>query len=172
MNHSYILLIGHSGTGKSSLSMLLKQEGWKVISAGDTIRTLAKELGYSISRKELQKFGNQLLIEKGEYYFADILANQMHGANQVIFEGIRPVQVICELKKIIPELFIVFIESDSETRFFRLYEQEGLTRDEFNALEIHFMEKQVEHGREIANCVLDNNGHINDTFEALKNAIK
>jgi dephospho-CoA kinase len=169
---SHILIIGPMGTGKSSFASLLKQEGWHVISAGDTIRKMAKASGYTEKREDLQLFGSALLLHKGYTYFTEMLVDQMNGSKKILFEGIRPFKVITELMKIVPDLFIIYIESDSETRFFRLHQKDGLTRDEFNLLENHPMEKQVEFTRELANYVLNNSGDVSHAFEVLKNAIK
>jgi dephospho-CoA kinase len=160
------------GTGKSSLASLFQQEGWHVISAGDTIRKMAKASGYTEKREDLQLFGNKLLLDKGYTYFAKMLASQMSGTKKNLFEGIRPLEVITELIKMIPDLFVVYIESDSETRFLRLHQKDRLTRDEFNLLESHPMEKQVESARQIANVIVNNNVKINYALKAILNEIK
>lgn len=167
-----ILLIGLPGSGKSTMSILLKEKGWAIISAGDVIRELARSDNCGVTRSELQEYGKKLLMEKGDNHFAMLLAAKVDNTRNVVFEGIRPPGVINSLKSIFPDLLDIYIHASPEDRFDRLKSRDGLTEDQFRLLESHPMEKQVIALSKKTKTHIHNTGTIHDSFQELINIIQ
>lgn len=156
-----IIISGLPGSGKSLASKYFEQNNWHIISAGDILRELCIECGLPCDRSSLQLFGARILREKGNEYFASLLTNKVRMQNQIVFEGIRPLEVA----KIIKQEFsskLIYIECCDEIRYRRLVNRDGISEKEFKLLEMNQLESQVTNFKLISDFVIENNDSIKD----------
>ncbi len=110
-----VALSGSFGSGKTTLATALSRKlGWKQAAFGKFIRYQAKIRGYNPNKREdLQKVGS-ILIKKGWLKFCkDVLHyGGWKIGEPVIINGIRHVQAIKTLRKILSPMKIVHIYLD------------------------------------------------------------
>lgn len=162
-----IILVGFPGSGKTTGAKYLKKLGWDIISAGDIIREMSIQEGLPTSRKYLQEFGARLLQEKGYEYFADIMLSKSSSSDKVVFEGIRPVQVVDLIKKALPKVLIIFIEAKSVLREKRLIKSKNIKHKDFIEMEENPLECEVMKIKPIADIVINNDTYLNYFYNEL-----
>ena len=155
-----MILSGLPGSGKTHAAQMLVGEGWEGISAGNLIRKLCLKEGLGIDRETLQEFGKSLLQSKGEAFFSKLLIAEAGGKNQVVFEGIRPLRVISEIKKRNMYCIHIYIESKEKNRLARLKNRDGLSIEQFRKLAENPLEIQVTAQKELADEIVFNNQTI------------
>jgi dephospho-CoA kinase len=111
-----VFLIGLPGSGKSTGAAFLEELGFVPISAGDTIRVLCRKEGIALTRENLSNYGQRLLKEQGYEYFAGLLLDKANKFERVVFEGIRPPEVLLWLKARIAKSLIIFVEATEQER--------------------------------------------------------
>lgn len=165
--HFSIVLTGLNGSGKTTGAAYLKKSGWYIISAGDIIREMCRLQGLPTSRKSLQEFGAKLLQEKGYEYFANIMLSKYQSSDKVVFEGIRPVQVVNLVKKAMPKVLIIFIEARDTTRGKRLQMSDDPDNHDFNEIEKNPLEREILKIKPIADAVINNDTELNYFYREL-----
>jgi dephospho-CoA kinase len=115
---------GSIGSGKSTISRRIAATlGWKYISFGDYVRSIAKSHGLEDSRKTLQDIGQSLINEGWEPFCRSIL-NQVIWVpgESLVIDGIRHIEAIDTLRSIVlpTDLFLIFIELQEPVRQIRL----------------------------------------------------
>lgn len=166
-----IILTGLHGSGKTTGATYLKKSGWYIISAGDIIREMCRLKGLSTSRKSLQEFGVKLLQEKGYEYFANIMLSKYQHSDKVVFEGIRPVQVVNLIQKAMPKVLIIFIEAKATTREKRLQMSDVFDYHDFNEIEKNPLECEVLKIKSIADAVINNDTELNYFYNDLDRVV-
>ena len=157
MNANRIIFVtGLPGSGKSSVSRILESLGWHIISAGDIIREECKKARLSVDLDTLQKYGAELLKTKGDEYFSSLLMGKIKDHEKIVFEGIRPPNV---LNNILATLggTVIYIETKQETRFNRLKYRDNITIETFNKIEKNKLEQQVKKIKKFSNIIISNN---------------
>lgn len=151
-----LIIAGLPGSGKSLAAEFLYSEGWQIVSAGDTIREMCRKEGMDQSRLTLQEYGANLLKEKGHEYFSDALIAKAINERPVVFEGIRPPEVIKILKEKIHGK-VIYIEASNQNRFNRLKHRDNINTNSFQDLNSNNIETQVCQVKEMANYIINNN---------------
>lgn len=162
-----IILTGLLGSGKTTGAAHLKKSGWDVISTGDIIREMCRQEGLQTSRKSLQEFGARLLQEKGYDYLANIMLSKCPNSDKVVFEGIRPLQVVNSIKKALPKVLIIFIEARATTREKRLKMSDDPDNHVFNEIEKNPLERDVLKIKQIADAIINNDTELNYFYSEL-----
>jgi dephospho-CoA kinase len=97
------MIVGITGplcTGKSVLSKMLIERGFKRISFAEELREEMAEQGMPIERKKLQDFGNEMRLRHGTNYFAKKLIIKMDLKKNYLVEGFRNPGEIEEFRKL------------------------------------------------------------------------
>jgi len=159
---SYIIT-GYTGVGKTTLVNSLDLDNkWKIISAGKTFTKFALKHNVKNSRKSIQNFAINYFNEHGYKVFTYQLLNQTLKHNKVIFVGIRPLEVVMEIKKTMPNTKIIFINSNKETRKARLIKRQHLSLEEVYQLQHHQIEINMDNIKNIADYIINNDTTINE----------
>lgn len=140
-----ISLVGPLGSGKTTLAHELAAAGWHVISAADVLREVAQVKGQLFqTREEMQNFGWVFLSEEGgAQFFADRLASKASGKSKIVFEGIRPVEVLRLLKKIFPDILVIYVAAPFNVRKQRVIARDNISEERFVEYDSHLVELQV-----------------------------
>lgn len=150
-----IILCGPIGSGKSIAAQFLATAGWKIISAGDLVRRLCLESDLKQDRRTLQCVGRELLQEKGERYFGQLLLKEALPFQNIVFEGIRPLGAIREIRDRIPTC-LVYIDADYEIRETRVVLRDAIDRQTFSEIDSDQLESLVIEVKTIADHVIKN----------------
>lgn len=171
-----IVLIGLPGCGKTTAASFLSDLGFSSVSAGDTVRELYKkehklDKKAIVSRELCSEFGSSLLAEKGFEYFADLLLERGNGASKVVFEGIRPIEVVQIICKKVPRTAIIYIDAPEQVRIKRLSVSKGETEDEYNKIIKVKMESEIESLKDSSDFIICNNDTLREYHFQLRNAV-
>jgi dephospho-CoA kinase len=156
MKFSNVLVIaGLPGSGKTLASRFLSENGWYVVSAGNVIRNLFPSENGVCGRKELQQFGRQYLDEHGFKHFYDLLTYTAYANENVVFEGIRPIEVILQMKEELGAK-VLFVECEEKKRIRRLVDRDEIEEIDFERLYNNEMETQVLKIIDVADAFISN----------------
>ena len=166
-----VIITGLPLSGKTTASNFLKSLSFFVVSAGEIIREMCIAKGIPTTRKSLQFFGQSLLNQKGFEYFANMLLEESRGAEKVVFDGIRFVQVIKIIKTKIKKVLVIYVEADENNRKKRFNLSKGV--DEMQYLEILEapLELEVLKSKRIADVVIDNNSDKEKFLNSIYKAV-
>lgn len=170
LNHS-IILIGLPGGGKTTAASFLKSEfEFESVSAGDIVRSLCIAEGITTTRENLSKYGQRLLRKYGFQYFGKLLLNQANKFEKVIFEGIRPPEVVSFLKSQIPKTLVIYIEASEKLRMSRLVSR---GEDESNHKKVMKapMENEIIKYKPLSDVVIENQGDLDLFYHNLKQVV-
>jgi len=155
-----VIISGLPGTGKTSAANHLRQLGFHVVAAGETVREICRACGLHMTREMLQETGSRVLRENGSTYFAHLLISKLSGSLRVVFEGVRQIEVLNELRKVIPNVYVIYVHADEKTRELRLSLKDGLQRRRFMRIMRHPVELDVLKIRAAADKVIVNQGSL------------
>ncbi|GGP19227.1 hypothetical protein GCM10007981_02060 [Thermocladium modestius] len=105
---------GLPGAGKTTVSRLLGEAGFRVYSMGDIVRRRAAELGMSTDEASVY-----LRITRGARAVVVDLINEMEEGNAVV-EGLRSVDELDALRERFNSVFLIYVASSMGVRFSRL----------------------------------------------------
>lgn len=155
-----ILVIGKINAGKTSLiNKLSKQFDIPVTSFGSLIKNLVSVEDKNTSRSHWQDFGYHKFVVDG----ANKLLNDAidySGNNhikKIIFDGVRHVTVLNEIKKISKKTYVIFLNVDEKIRYNRYtrYLEKDITLEEFQKIDNHFIEQGIYPMKQFADIVID-----------------
>lgn len=164
------IVLGFAGSiasGKSTLSIEIASSlEWQRVSFGDYVRTVARNQGLDASREVLQAIG-VFLISQGIEQFCKAVLEQVNWQPKqpIVVDGIRHAEIIPILRQIVAPLdfYLVFIEVSESTRKARLLERGLRDRQQWQQIEAHSTEAQVQTVlQEIADLTVDSNQKIED----------
>jgi dephospho-CoA kinase len=138
---------GQIGAGKSTISTLVADAlNGPRVAFGDHVRSVARQRGIETSRESLQILGEDLVCKDCREFCRAVLmqANWQQG-QLLIVDGIRHLQVLCELRRIVhPQRFLlVFINGDNSTRRIRVESRASDDSTRVNQFDGHATEVQV-----------------------------
>jgi dephospho-CoA kinase len=163
-----VILIGLPGSGKTIGAAYLKEFGFVSVSAGDVIRDLCRKEGLPLTRESLSSYGQQLLNTRGFQYFGEMLLYRACNHEMVIFEGIRPPEVVQWLKSQLPETIVIYIESPEDVRLRRLVAR-GEDEHSHKLVMTAAMERDIVKFKPLADAVIENTGSLDEFHQNLRN---
>lgn len=165
-----VIICGLIGSGKTTAAKYVSlSHQFSIVSAGETIRELATLSGRASKRKDLQASGKDFLMKHGALHFAEVLVRK--GSDRVVFEGIRPIEVVENIKIILPNSIIIFINVDERiriSRFTALYKEPV---EKFYEYMSDPLERDAARIQSIANYTIANNDDINHLYAELDRII-
>jgi dephospho-CoA kinase len=158
-----VILTGHTGSGKTTLSNYLKSENWKIISAGQIFTKLALSHHVKNNRLNIQKFALKYFKRNGYNEFSSLLLSKIFtNDKKIIFEGIRPLEVIKNIKEKYPESILIFIRADESIRYNRLMKRSSFSKLQIQSLQNHPIEEELRLVEQLSDYTIDNNSTIDD----------
>lgn len=167
-----VFVCGLPGAGKSLASNWLRAYGFQVVSAGDYFRHLAMAEGLPTDRQSMIKFGTSYLDTKGPEHLAQNLSERAGLASKVVFDGIRPPEVVNLLKRRFGINRVVYIDVAEQTSKLRLSDIKHESADSISAVYRSNMEMDVQVIKNVADITITNDGiSINDFRQKFLEAI-
>lgn len=166
MLSSAIILVGLPGSGKTEGATYLKDFGFVSVSAGDVVRDLCQKAGLPTTRESLSAYGRQLLATYGFEYFGKMLLNRAIQYEKVIFEGIRPPEVVQWLKTQLAETFVIYIDAPEKVRLSRLVAR-GEDERSHKLVMTSSMENDIVRYKPLADVVIENTGTLDEFHQNL-----
>ncbi len=162
-------LMGRIGSGKGTVSEILKEKGYKIITIGDLAREETRKKGLEPTRENTTLVSKELLRKDPAYFIKKAISKVKEGGNWVI-DGIRRPLDVKLLKKELPEIKLVEVRVNPEKRFERLVKRgrEGYPRTYDEFLKHEELEEKEFHISETlshANIIIDNNGSYDQLRE-------
>lgn len=184
-------ITGNIGSGKSSVSKILTEQGYKVLDSDSIAKKLMKE-NENIKKKLIESFGKDVYLSDN-LINAEFLSKKVYGEKKECKENLQALnkivhpEVLDYLREKIEEFeleglqicfvesaliyeanleeafdFIIVVHSDPENSFKRLKNQKNITRERFEAVENEQISRREK--RELADFVI-----LNDKdFESLE----
>ncbi len=177
-------LTGSLSAGKGLVSDFLKQKGFVYLSLSNELREILKENKITLTRENLQNFGNKLREEKGSGVLAKIVVEKIKNQKYVnaIVDGIRnPAEVI--ILRQLKNFFLISVDAPQEIRFKRMVsrnrESDPVTWEDF--LKVDARDKglgESETGQGVGKCMeladftLINDSSLEKVQEKVENLYK
>ncbi|HEX9669964.1 MAG TPA: helix-turn-helix domain-containing protein [Thermoanaerobaculia bacterium] len=138
---------GLMGSGKSTISREVASAlGWKLVSFGEYVRTLARSRGLPESREVLQELGASLVESDAEGFCRNVLVHFGWKAGEpLVLDGVRHVTVFEALHYLLVplEIRLVLVSVDDEVRRSRLLQRDHVAVDQLAEMESHSSEREV-----------------------------
>jgi dephospho-CoA kinase len=166
-----VFLIGLPGSGKTTAASYLTNLGFRTISAGDLIRRICQQEGRSPTRENLSLYGQNLLNLHGTGHFVDLLLKEANESTKVVFEGIRPVEVLSSLKQRIQHTMTILVEASEDKRLERLMVARGEDEDSYRRVMQASMEHEIINAEYLIDERIENNGDIAKFYRDLRRVI-
>ncbi|HMG75295.1 MAG TPA: AAA family ATPase [Pyrinomonadaceae bacterium] len=166
-----VFLIGLPGSGKSTGAAYLEQLGFVPISAGDTIRAICQKQGLALTRENLSTCGQRLLSEHGSAYFAELLLNKANSLEKVVFEGIRPPEVVLWLRQRICKTLTIFVEAAERERLRRLLLARGEDEPSYRKVMAFPMEQDILQIKSLVDETVQNDAGVGKFYDDLRRAV-
>jgi dephospho-CoA kinase len=157
-----VVVCGKICSGKSTASRIIgAQLGFDRVSFGELIRRHATASGLDITRVNLQDVGWDLLCSLGP---SGILEAAISSSNpsqhgKVLFDGVRNMLVLLEVRAISARLLTVYMRAEDSIRFHRYLNRSAtdpnLTFEEFMKINNHPIELGIEPMAACADVITD-----------------
>jgi dephospho-CoA kinase len=159
--------VGSIASGKSTLSIAVASAlGWQRVSFGDYVRTVAQNQGLGDSREVLQAVGASLINQGGEQFCKAVLAQiNWEPGQPLVVDGIRHAEIVPIMRQIVApwDFRLIFVVVDESIREARLLERGLSDRQQWQQLEAHSTEAQVQTVLpEMADFAVDSTRKIED----------
>jgi dephospho-CoA kinase len=164
---SCIIVSGLPNTGKSAAVNYIANRGYNPISAGDYLRKQCKTRGLLATRENCEILGTELLATIGYGGFADMLLALCDPYNNIVIDGIRPLETIEHIKIHEPHTTIIYIESDELKRASRAI-LKGESDLSFQRSLVSPMELLTLNIKPVADFVIMNNNSLAWLYEQLE----
>jgi dephospho-CoA kinase len=166
-NWGALIIVGLPGSGKSTAARYLAdREDAQVVSAGDTVRELARRQGLPDTRVTLQELGAEFLERYGDEAFGELLLKNVNLHKPVIIEGIRPPGVVAYIRRELQASILLFIDASESSCCLRLAYR-GVTQEQCQQLLRVPLEREVLSLRDQSDLVIKNDHDIDDFYRSL-----
>jgi len=160
MSSLIIGILGKIHAGKSTLAKELSQQlNVPIISFGGYLRKYSEAKGLPADRRSLQDLGNKKISEDAMKFLSDVLLSCDMSTEIIIIEGIRHASVFNALKSIFKVSYFIYCDTPFEERYRRYTDREEtkeMSIEEFQAIDEHIVEKEIEKLKEHCQTVLGN----------------
>ena len=170
------MIIGLTGTmasGKGEVAKYLISKGFEHLMYSDILKELARSRGIELSRKNLQKLGNDIKQEEKNLGILSKKIVERAETGKVVADGVRNPDEIRELKKS-KDAYVIAVIASQRVRFKRMRGR-GRVGDpigfrEFKRLD-NIENRGVTKGQEINDCikiadyVIDNSGTLDELMK-------
>ena len=157
-------LTGSFGSGCSTLARVLKQDyTFQIYSLSKILKeewsTKEKKTVEEASRKELQRFGNQMRLEHGSQVWAEKTFKQSEeddvvNDHRLLYDSIRNTTEIDFLRRMFPNFFLIAVDADEPDRWRRVEETYGRSHKAFKGDDNRDRnEEGIPYGQQVALCV-------------------
>ena len=163
MGYTFVI-VGRTGTGKTSLVNAMCREGVLAISSSQKVRDLVSQgRNPPVGRKATMAAGIALLKRRGTYWFARQLSMICDPQKINLIDGPRPGSTVMHLRRTIPRVIIVHLSCDPITIQTRMRKR-GYSRAEISALSASPLERDDrELKRKASVCVQMTRGRVSVT---------
>ena len=152
------MIIGLTGTmasGKGEVAKYLISKGFEHLMYSDILKEVANERGIELTRKNLQKLGNDIKQEEKNLGILSKKIIEKAKTDKVVAEGVRNPDEIREFKKR-KDAYVIAVTASQRVRFKRM-KMRGREGDptgfrEFKRLD-NIENRGVTKGQEINNCI-------------------
>ncbi len=144
-----IAIVGGIGTGKSEISQILSRNtGYKYVSTRIIVAKLTSQINFNNNnRMDFQDKSYEFITsEEGTTLLANKIYEEVQSANNMaIIDGIRQIETYDKLKKLCPDIMLIYIETsrDKAYNFFSSRSKRDATIHEFRNAVSHDVEKEV-----------------------------
>lgn len=166
-----IILVGLPGGGKTTAANYLARYGFTRVSASEIIRAIYQKEGEELTRESLSAYGQRLLAEQGAEHFVELLLRRADGDPKVVFDGIRPVDVVSSLKSCIPKTLVILVEALENERLERLLLTRNEDESSYRRVTAAPMEQEVVISKGLIDARVQNNGDKTGFFAQLDAAV-
>ncbi|MCR6669181.1 MAG: AAA family ATPase [archaeon YNP-WB-040] len=165
-----ICLTGMPGSGKTTMSEIVKEMGIPVIVMGDVVREEARIRGIEPTPKNLGKLMIELREKMGANVIAKRCVDKIKELNSkiVLVEGVRSLEEVEEFRKV-GDVKIVAVHSSPKTRYERL-SRRGRSDDpksweEFRERDLRELDVGIGRVISLADEIIINEGTLEDLKE-------
>jgi dCMP deaminase len=179
-NRIVVGLTGLNGSGKGSVSRMLKERGFRTLSLSDILRTEARKRKIRATRSNLIALGNRLRKEQGHGVLAKLARRRLPKSADAVVDSIRNPGEVEELRKI-PYFFLWAIDAPLNARFKRESRRGRRGRptdlDAFKGID-DTESSELPHGQRIHRCMemadltIENDGDLLQLERAVDTALK
>lgn len=138
---------GLTGSGKTTLSKSLAQKlRIKRVSFGDYVRKVVRSRKLEETRRNLQAVGQELVQQDPNSFCVAVLENAKWKGEPIVIEGIRHLEVLIALSKLMNplKLVLIYIELQENIRNSRLLDR-NLVDSHREMIDKHESEQQVKY---------------------------
>jgi cytidylate kinase len=171
------IVIGFSGgisSGKSTLSKSLANSLDIVrVSFGDRVRAIAKDMGLSESREQLQALGESLIDKDLDQFCLSVLTQaEWQSGQSLIVDGIRHLQVLEMVSQLVAPLpmLLVYVSTEEAVRVERQLSKEGMEQKQLQYIDTHSTEIQVHNVlQDHADLIVDGSISVEEASQIILN---
>lgn len=174
---SPIAIVGGIGTGKSEISRILSRDtGYTYISTREIVAELTGQSDFNNrDRKNFQDKSYEFITtDEGTTLLANKIYEEVQKVdNMAIIDGIRQIETYDKLKKLCPEIMLIYIETsrDKAYNFFKNRSKRNATIHEFRNSVSHEVEREVPIFKHRSNVYIYNGEDVIKLTTKIKNWI-
>ena len=170
-----LVFVGEIASGKTIICEILSEKlGFNHVSTRKCVAKLIQMDDFGIKdRTEFQKKA-EVFINKKESPF--LLAKEIHNNIKLsdkinVIDGIRHLETLKELKKLFPELIVIYVDStrDDSFRNYTTRSKKKASIDQFREVRHHPVEEEIQQIKYEADAYIFNGGNKEQLFEAFIN---
>lgn len=162
-----IIFIGMTSSGKTTLANeFSKRNSFKKASFGGYLFNYAQAHSLGTKKEDLQVIGQEFINTNYKGFLSEVLAFSNPGKN-VIFEGVRHLLIMDEIKNISLRTTSFFIDTQLQTRFERFNKRESdqITLGQFVQLDEHVVESEIQQLKQLCDVILDGSKSVDTLVE-------
>lgn len=171
INSNLILFVGEIASGKTIICELLSERlGFHYVSTRKCVARLIEMRDFGTNdRTQFQKKAEKFITSKdGPYILAQEIKKEIEKSNNfTVVDGIRQIATLKELKKLYPELTLIYIDASRDDSF-RNYSNRSKGKanlDQFREVRFHPVEKEIRLIKWEADAYIFNGGDRDQLFE-------
>ncbi len=171
INSNLILFVGEIATGKTIICELLSERhGFHYVSTRKCVARLIEMRDFGTKdRTQFQKKAEKFISEKdGPFILAQEIKKEIEKSTDfTVVDGIRHLATVKELRKLYPELTLIYIDS-SRNDSFRNYSNRSKGKanlDQFREVRFHPVEKEIRLIKWEADAYIFNGGDRDQLFD-------